>query len=178
MLTASLRDRGALTVARTLQQDALQQFCSRPAARQTAEDGLALQQAAAAAVRFPADGRYLGSWRRGERIAQDGRGLQYSDPANVPAGGNCYACHQLKPQEPAYGNLGPSLLGFGTRHGADAVTLKATWTQLYNPHAVHLCALMPRFGQQGILTEQQLRDVMALLFDPDSPVNQPSQANE
>jgi sulfur-oxidizing protein SoxX len=30
---------------------------------------------------------------------------------------------------------------------------------------------MPRFGHQQILTEQQLRDVMALLLDPASPVN-------
>jgi sulfur-oxidizing protein SoxX len=31
---------------------------------------------------------------------------------------------------------------------------------------------MPRFGHRGILDEQQLKDLMALLFDPASPVNQ------
>jgi L-cysteine S-thiosulfotransferase len=30
---------------------------------------------------------------------------------------------------------------------------------------------MPRFGHNGILTEQQLKNVIALLLDPDSPVN-------
>jgi sulfur-oxidizing protein SoxX len=30
---------------------------------------------------------------------------------------------------------------------------------------------MPRFGDAGILTEDQLRHVMALLMDPKSPVN-------
>jgi sulfur-oxidizing protein SoxX len=30
---------------------------------------------------------------------------------------------------------------------------------------------MPRFGHKGILTEQQIKDVVALLTDPDSPVN-------
>jgi sulfur-oxidizing protein SoxX len=30
---------------------------------------------------------------------------------------------------------------------------------------------MPRFGHKGILTEQQIKDVTALLMDPDSPVN-------
>jgi sulfur-oxidizing protein SoxX len=30
---------------------------------------------------------------------------------------------------------------------------------------------MPRFGAAGILTEAQLKDVMALLLAPDSPVN-------
>ena len=31
---------------------------------------------------------------------------------------------------------------------------------------------MPRFGAQGILTQQQLKDIMAFLLDPESPVNQ------
>jgi sulfur-oxidizing protein SoxX len=30
---------------------------------------------------------------------------------------------------------------------------------------------MPRFGHKGILNEQQIRDVVALLMDPSSPVN-------
>jgi sulfur-oxidizing protein SoxX len=30
---------------------------------------------------------------------------------------------------------------------------------------------MPRFGHSQILTEQQIRDVVALLMSPDSPVN-------
>ncbi len=30
---------------------------------------------------------------------------------------------------------------------------------------------MPRFGHNGILSEQQIKDVVALLMDPDSPVN-------
>jgi sulfur-oxidizing protein SoxX len=31
---------------------------------------------------------------------------------------------------------------------------------------------MPRFGHAGILTADQMRDVMALLLDPKSPVNE------
>jgi sulfur-oxidizing protein SoxX len=30
---------------------------------------------------------------------------------------------------------------------------------------------MPRFGDAGILTPSQIKDVMALLLDPASPVN-------
>jgi sulfur-oxidizing protein SoxX len=30
---------------------------------------------------------------------------------------------------------------------------------------------MPRFGHQGILTEAQIKNVTALLLDPESPVN-------
>ena len=49
--------------------------------------------------------------------------------------------------------------------------LQYTWTKLWNTHAYNICSHMPRFGAAGILTEQQLRDVMAFLFDPQSPVN-------
>jgi sulfur-oxidizing protein SoxX len=31
---------------------------------------------------------------------------------------------------------------------------------------------MPRAGAKGILTEAQVRDIVALLLDPKSPVNQ------
>ena len=31
---------------------------------------------------------------------------------------------------------------------------------------------MPRFGHKGLLNEEQIRHVMALLLDPKSPVNQ------
>jgi sulfur-oxidizing protein SoxX len=31
---------------------------------------------------------------------------------------------------------------------------------------------MPRFGHKGMLSEKQLKDIMALLLDPKSPVNQ------
>jgi len=30
---------------------------------------------------------------------------------------------------------------------------------------------MPRFGVNGVLSEQQIKDLVAYLFDPDSPVN-------
>jgi hypothetical protein len=37
--------------------------------------------------------------------------------------------------------------------------------------AYNACSNMPRFGHSGILTEQQVQDVTALLLDPASPVN-------
>jgi len=42
---------------------------------------------------------------------------------------------------------------------------------MWNAHAFTACSQMPRFGDAGILTRQQLRDVMALLLDPASPIN-------
>ena len=34
-----------------------------------------------------------------------------------------------------------------------------------------LCSEMPRFGTSGSLTEQDIKDLVAYLLDPTSPVN-------
>ncbi len=125
-----------------------------------------------ATVRAPADGNYLGDYKKGEVIAQTGTGFQSSDDPTKPAGGNCYACHELSGTELAYGNIGPSLRRYGKLRGNASAVLETTWGKLYNSNAQMPCSNMPRFGHRGILTEQQLKDVMALLFDPASPVNQ------
>ena len=154
-----------------LEQDPLQAFCSKP--REESGDAAVaaeLRETAMASVVLPGNGDYLGSWERGQQVANNGKGLQYSDNPEEANGGNCYACHQLAPAEVAYGNLGPSLTNYGARGQSD-VMLQYTWTKLWNTHAYNVCSHMPRFGAQGILTEQQLKDVMAFLFDPDSPVN-------
>ena len=155
-----------------LQRDAVQTACSAPRGMPLDNDMLAsLRAERLAAVVLPADGQYLGDWQRGAEVAGNGRGLQSSDDPTQPNGGNCYACHQLAPDEVAYGTLGPSLTGYGARGQSEAM-LQYTWTKLWDTHAYNLCSHMPRFGAQGILTEQQLKDVMAYLLDPVSPVNQ------
>ncbi len=125
-----------------------------------------------ATVRPPADGQYLGDWQRGELVAQTGTGFQYSDDPAKPAGGNCYACHELSGAEIAYGTIGPSLRRYGKLRGSSPPLLELAWSKLWNSNAQMPCSTMPRFGHKGILTEQQLKDLMALLFDPASPVNQ------
>ena len=132
----------------------------------------ALQAAALASVKYPAHGKYLGDWKKGEAIAQNGRGLQYTDKVGDVAGGNCYACHQINKAEIAHGNIGPTLNGYGKLRGQTDPILKYTWARIWNSHSFNACANMPRFGDAGILTEAQIRDVMALLLDPASPVNQ------
>ena len=155
-----------------LQRDAVQTACSVPRGMPLDNDMLAsLRAERLAAVVLPADGQYLGDWQRGAEVAGNGRGLQSSDDPTQPNGGNCYACHQLAPDEVAYGTLGPSLTGYGARGQSEAM-LQYTWTKLWDTHAYNLCSHMPRFGAQGILTEQQLKDVMAYLLDLASPVNQ------
>ena len=174
VLESSFMAKNQATMAR-LQQDAVQEVCSAPRGTPVEETVLSeLRQQRLDAVVLPADGVFLGDWQRGAEVAGNGRGLQSSDDPTKPNGGNCYACHQLAPDEVAYGNLGPSLTGYGAR-GQSEPMLRYTWTKLWDTHAYNLCSHMPRFGAQGILSEQQLKDVMAYLLDPASPVNQTEQ---
>ena len=50
--------------------------------------------------------------------------------------------------------------------------VKYTWGKIWNSKAYNACSNMPRAGTEGILTEAQVRDIVALLLDPKSPVNQ------
>lgn len=122
-------------------------------------------------IKFPADGKFIGDWKRGESIAQGGRGMTYSDSAGSANGGNCYNCHQISKAEISYGTLGPSLYQYGKLRGDGDAVIKYTWGKLYNAKAYNACTNMPRFGHAGILTEVQMKDLMALLLDPNSPVN-------
>jgi L-cysteine S-thiosulfotransferase len=172
-LKASFKETATAKIDR-LDQSELQRACSiasetgkelDPKVRET------LQAKALASVRYPADNKYLGDWKRGESIAQSGRGLQFSDAAGTVAGGNCYACHQIDKAEISHGNIGPSLWNYGKLRGQTEPIVKYTWARIWNSHAFNACANMPRFGDAGILTEAQMKDVMALLLDPESPVN-------
>lgn len=170
VLKASMKEKNGVGLDR-LEQTDLQRACSNsndyPA---SSEQATALHEIAMASVVFPADGNYLGNWRKGETTAQDGRGMQYSDDSTKPNGGNCYACHQLDPTEIAAGTIGPSLVKYGQR-GQSKEVLQYTWAKIWNPNVSVLCSHMPRFGDAGILTPKQIRDLMALLLDPESPVN-------
>ena len=173
-MRASFKEAGPAKLDR-LQQTPLQAACTESSRSGKPLDEKvrdSLQSAALAAVKYPTDGKYLGDWKRGEAIAQSGRGLQFSDAANTVAGGNCYACHQIDKAEIAHGNIGPPLTNYGKLRGQTEPILKYTWARIWNSHAFNACANMPRFGDAGILTEAQIRDVMALLLDPASPVNQ------
>ena len=141
----------------------------------------ALQKAALKTVRMPADGKFIGDWREGEKLAQNGRGMTWTDKsaASSANGGNCYNCHQITKAEISYGTIGPSLWNYGKLRGvasladpASAAVIQYTWSKLWNSKAANACSNMPRMGHMGLLDEQQIRHVMALLLDPKSPVNQ------
>lgn len=123
-----------------------------------------------ATVKFPADGKVLGDWKAGQKIANDGRGGTFTDKP-MTNGANCYACHQLDLKELSYGTLGPSLHLYGKTRGFKPEEAKAAYAKIYNSMSVLPCSMMPRFGYHNFLTEQQMKDVTALLFDPESPVN-------
>jgi L-cysteine S-thiosulfotransferase len=173
LMKKDFRSNGQATVDR-LEQDEMQALCSkyansRDVPRDAAERAEKAQQAL---MKYPADGKYLGDWKAGERIAQTGTGKQWSDDPKMPGGGNCYACHELSPKELSFGTIGPSLRGYGRARGNSVDMLRYTYAKVYNPDAFNACSSMPRFGHQGILSEQQIKDVVALLMDPASPVNQ------
>ena len=177
VIQSSFREQGIAKLDR-LTQDEVQQACS--AEQPPPADVIKrLEAAQLATVKWPSDGVYLGDWKVGEALAQNGRGMTWTDPAGVPAGGNCYNCHQITKAEISYGTIGPSLYQYGKLRGiADPASPAArpiveyTWGKLWNAKAYNACSNMPRFGDAGILTEAQVKDVVALLLDPKSPVNQ------
>ena len=177
---ASFRDQGPVKTDR-LVQDETNRECSEA---QVAGKPLDAQRAKAIealnlkTIRWPGDGKFLGDFKRGEAIAQNGRGYTWSDDAKVKAGGNCYNCHQISKEEISFGTIGPSLYHYGKLRGvADPTSAAAkpiveyTWGKLWNAKAYNACSNMPRVGHAGILNEQEIKDVMALLLDPQSPVN-------
>jgi L-cysteine S-thiosulfotransferase len=179
-LKSSFSERGPAKLDR-LDQNEVQRVCTQADSSGKAVDEATrkrIETALYANIPYPTDAKYIGNWQEGEKIAQDGTGLQYSDAIGKPSGANCYACHQLAPKEISFGNLGPSLYKYGVNRGVkdpDAkeseAIVKYTWARLWNTHSVNLCSSMPRFGDAKILTNEQLKDVMALLLDPQSPVN-------
>jgi sulfur-oxidizing protein SoxX len=131
-----------------------------------------IQKRERARIQYPADGKLSGDWSSGEKIAQSGYGLRFTDyPARQPNGGNCYACHQLSKAEVSYGTIGPSLLNYGKNRNFSEADSKAVYDKIYDAHAAFPCSNMPRFGVNGVLSIEQIKDLVALVMSPDSPVN-------
>jgi sulfur-oxidizing protein SoxX len=125
-----------------------------------------------ATIKQPSDGKYIGDWKNGERIAQSGRGATWTDKPGTPVGGGCYNCHQINKAEISHGNIGPSLWNYGKMRGYSKEIVEYTWGRISNSKAYNACSNMPRFAHFKLLDEKQIQDVMALLLDPKSPVNQ------
>ncbi len=75
-----------------------------------------------------------------------------------PARGNCIACHVL-PGEDWPGSVGPLLLGY-KRQGHDNAYV---YQQIHDRRVVNPNTVMPPFGTFGLLSDQDIRDLVAYL---------------
>jgi sulfur-oxidizing protein SoxX len=181
IVKASFRSEGIASVDRVVATDETNRACSdADAAGKSLDDKLAkvIEEKNFKAIKWPSDGKFLGDWKQGEAIAQSGRGLTWTDPATAVNGGNCYNCHRMDPKEISFGTIGPTLYNYGKLRGVtdpNSAVSKAiveyTWGKIWNAKAYNACSNMPRAGHAGILNEQQVRHLVALLLDPNSPVN-------
>jgi sulfur-oxidizing protein SoxX len=151
--------------------DTMQQ-CSVSRNSPSKEVAEAIQKRELASIAYPPDNNFMGDWKKGEALAQSGYGLRFTDyPARQANGGNCYACHQLTKKEVSYGTLGPSLSEYGKLRDFKPEAVKAAYEKIYNSHVAFPCSTMPRFGANKVLTVEQIKDAVALLMSPESPVN-------
>jgi len=182
VVKSSFHDKGIVKVSEALRDDETVKACNaadvagKPLDEATAKRIEALNMKT---IHWPADGKYLGDWKKGEDIAQSGRGKTWTDKADMANGGNCYNCHQIDKKEISFGTIGPSLYNYGKIRGVTdpaspeaQEVVKYTWGKIWNSKAYNACSNMPRAGHMGTLTEAQVRDIVALLLDPKSPVNQ------
>ena len=180
IVKASFRDEG-IVKAIILNTDETNQVCSeadasgKPLDEKTAKR---IEEINMKAIKWPSDGKFIGDWKEGEKIAQNGRGLTFTDDEKTVNGGNCYNCHKIDEKEISYGTIGPSLHNYGKIRGitdpnsaAAKPIVEYTWGKIWNSKAYNACSNMPRAGHSGILTEAQVRHVVGLLLDPKSPVN-------
>ncbi len=181
MVRTAFRSEGIAKVERVTAIDETLQACNAAdVAGKPLDPAVAkrLEEANLKTVKWPSDGKFLGDWKEGEKIAQSGRGQTWTDSATQANGGNCYNCHQISKEEISFGTIGPSLHNYGKLRGvsdpnsaAARPIVEYTWGKIWNAKAYNACSNMPRSGHMGNLNEQQIRHVMALLLDPASPVN-------
>jgi len=182
IMKASFRDQGQATMDRLVQDDANRECSAADVAGKPIDPQVAqaIEAANLKTIKWPSDGKFLGDWKEGEKVAQSGAGMTWTDKVGSTNGGNCYNCHQIDRREISFGTIGPSLYNYGKIRGvttdptsaASKAIVEYTWGKIWNTRAYNACSNMPRAGHSGFLTEQQIRHVMALLLDPKSPVNQ------
>ena len=182
IVKASFRTEAHVNVERLTQTDDTNRLCGEAdASGKPLDEKVAkvIEETNLKTIRWPSNGQFVGDWKRGEAIAQSGRGLTWTDDPKMANGGNCYNCHQMDKAEISYGTIGPSLYNYGKIRGVSDPSSAAakpiveyTWGKIWNAKAYNACSNMPRAGHMGILTEAQVRDVVGLLLDPKSPVNQ------
>jgi sulfur-oxidizing protein SoxX len=181
IVKASFSDKGIVKISR-LDTDEANKLCSAAEVAGKELDANVAKSIEAAnlkLVKWPTDGKFVGDWKEGEKLAQSGRGMTWTDLPTTLNGGNCYNCHQIDKKEVSFGTIGPSLYNYGklrqvkdVNDPASKAVLEFTWGKIWNSRAYSACSSMPRAGHSGIMTEAQVKHLVALLVDPKSPVNQ------
>lgn len=180
IVKSSFRDEGWVKTDRLVQDDSNRECSNADATGKTLTPARAkqIEESNLKTVKWPSDGKFLGDWREGEKIAQSGRGMTWTDDPKMANGGNCYNCHQITKEEISFGTIGPSLYNYGKIRGVtdpnsagSKAIVEYTWGKIWNAKAYNACSNMPRAGHAGILDEQQVRHIVALLLDPQSAVN-------
>ena len=105
------------------------------------------QIATRAPVRKELDGPLNGDAAKGKQIAQ------------ARNRGNCLACHVM-PGGSQPGSRGPDLSHFGSSGRSEA----EAYAMVYDMRTINPETLMPPIGTNDILTDQELRDVVAFLL--------------
>ncbi|MBK7501281.1 MAG: sulfur oxidation c-type cytochrome SoxX [Polaromonas sp.] len=181
IVKASFRDQG-IVKASVLNTDEANKLCSAAEVAGKELDvnvAKSIEAANLKLVKWPTDGKFVGDWKEGEKLAQSGRGMTWTDLPTTLNGGNCYNCHQIDKKEISFGTIGPSLYNYGKLRQVKDVSspdskavIEYTWGKIWNSRAYNACSSMPRAGHAGIMTEAQVKHLVALLVDPKSPVNQ------
>ncbi|GLV47726.1 sulfur oxidation c-type cytochrome SoxX [Thermus sp. LT1-2-5] len=109
-------------------------------------------------IKYPASGKLMGDWKKGGAIFNN---LQKA---------NCFSCHFGSPVHLG-GDVGPSLEKYGLKRGQSEAVQRYTYEVIYNSWAYFPCTVMYRFGAQGLLTPEEIADVVAYLLDPESEFN-------
>lgn len=158
-----------------LVQDELQKVCTATGNKPSKEQAAKIIEAAKASIVYPEGDIELGDWEKGRELAWSGFGYRaghkFDDHEKREPGGNCYNCHQIGTDRQG-GTIGPNLTGYGKIRGTGQEILRLSYGIIYNANSMFPCTRMPRQGANGLLTEEQILDIMAYLFDPESPVNQ------
>ena len=84
-----------------IEQDEAMKLCGQYKDNPPAAVRQKIELAQKATIRYPVEGKLIGSWKEGEKIAAHGRGghigFVQPDAPMTPRGGNCYACHEFWP---------------------------------------------------------------------------------
>src|SRR5688500_20350249 len=86
ILQRDFHARGQATMDRVVQ-DGVQRVCTESNDRPPAELAKQLEADQMKTIAFP-EGSLIGDWKRGEQIAQSGRGLQWTATAGTASGGS------------------------------------------------------------------------------------------